>query len=101
MIVPNIASKGSAEPAVCYATGWPQPKHLQVYSQSNSSLITTRDVKVIDRYTTAVFFSFKVLLNSSTEWISCRTTSRRITKKIHIIPGKMYSIYHAASQSRF
>ncbi|XP_065905002.1 uncharacterized protein [Dysidea avara] len=82
IVMSNVTIEGSDESAVCYATGWPRPKHLQIHSQDSCAIITD-DVRVIDHYSTAVFFTFKA--NSSCEWISCQTTSRRITKEIQII----------------
>ena len=85
IVMSNVTIEGSDESAVCYATGWPRPKHLQIHSQDSCAIITD-DVRVIDHYSTAVFFTFKA--NSSCEWISCQTTLRRITKEIQIIQSK-------------
>jgi len=97
MIIANITNESSNELAVCYATGWPRPINLHITSQDDCA-ITTNEVKIIDRYTTAVFFSLHNVRRSCNR-ITCQTESRHITKRIHVVSSKNYKlivyIWHA------
>ena len=91
IIMPNITNETSNESAVCYATGWPRSQNLSITLQNNCD-IRTDEVKEIDRYTTAVFFTLHNIRRTCKR-ITCQTESRRITKQIHVIPSKNYKPY--------
>ena len=93
IIFPRRVHTNVPEEGVCYVKTWPQP-WMSVTTNESSCVITTKPLRIIDTYTTAIFFTLNNINSSCL--ITCWTGNNNKHQRIDVGKYKYLITFHVS-----